>query len=144
MGTTTYPSAWRSDRAGSYRCSGEGRERRRRPGAPAPGLGGVEGAIGGPEEIVGIGTWRRAGAGHPHARGHLEPMPVDGEGADEGGAGGSGQTVGVLILPNGGDDHELVATDPQDRVGLPHGGPQALGDGDEQVVAGVVPQRVVD
>ena len=50
----------------------------------------------------------------------------------------------VLALEFLGEDHELVAAEPRDRVAVAHQLGEALGDGDQQPVADVVAEVVVD
>ncbi len=51
----------------------------------------------------------------------------------------------VLLVPQFGDDQdELVSAEPRDRVAFALSRSQPLGHLDQQLVAGGVPQRVVD
>ena len=76
-------------------------------------------------------TWRR--------------WPATSNGADERGADAAGGDRGLrLVLEADAEDGELVAAEAGDEVGVAHGGLEPLRDLDQQAVAGLVPEAVVD
>lgn len=108
-------------------------------------LGGVKGLVGfGDEEFRG-GFGEVLGAGDAHADGYVDRTRcgLDG-GRRDLGAYAFGDVEGVCGMASGQYDHELFAAVAPDDVVLADGALEALGEGDEDLVAGLMTVGVVD
>ncbi len=115
----------------------------REPGL-AVGLGHVHRHVGVAHEVRRAGD-RVAGAGDPDRRGHHDVLVAEDVGrpelVDEAGRHRAGATERRLVLDQ---DGELVAAEAGDQVALADQALDALGDRDQERVAGAVAERVVD
>ena len=105
-------------------------------------LGHVHREVGVAEHLL-RGRGRRV-EGDADAGVHLDLLALDREGPVEGVEHASRHRLwrlGCRVLEQ---DRELVSTQPRGRVGRPQGTAETVPDGDEQLVAGAVPEAVVD
>lgn len=109
---------------------------------PLPPLGRVHGQVGVTQQRLGLVA--RPGEREPDARPYGQLAPAQAERVEEGVTDTLGRALRLLDPGDVLEQHrELVATEPRDRVARAGAGAQALGDGDQQLIACRVAEGVV-
>ena len=95
------------------------------------------------QEFAGPGGWI-TGDDNPDAGGHREAETVLRHGLADRSHDPLGEQARVVGVAQGAEHHELVAAETGDGVGPPQGAREPPGHLDEHLVAGLMPERVVD
>jgi hypothetical protein len=111
--------------------------------ALAAGLGRVHGDVGAAQQFL-DGGGRDRGGGHADAHAHVQADVLHGEGLQDQRAQPLGPLLGLVQGDPGQQDGEFVATEPGQQLALAEGREQARTDLAQQLVAGGVPEAVVD